>query len=221
MARTQRSPWRRRKDARPAEILTAALECFGQRGFAATRLTDVAARAGVTKGTLYLYFPSKQELFKAVVRAALIPNIEKLEASIGAVNTAADQLQLLFTTWVEHILPAPFSVIPKLIFAEAGNFPDLARFYLDEVAHRGLRLIASILRRGIAGGEFRPVDVEHVVYSIIAPLLFALLWHHSLGRYADPALDLHALCQAHLELLLRGLAASSPGAPRPKKRRRS
>jgi AcrR family transcriptional regulator len=215
MARTQQSPWRRRKDARPAEILTAALECFGEHGFAATRLADVAARAGVTKGTLYLYFPSKHELFKAVVREALLPNLEKLEASINDLETATDQLQLLFTTWVERILPARISVIPKLVFAEAGNFPDLARFYLDEVAHRGLRLIASVLRRGIARGEFRPVDVDHVVYCVIAPLLFALLWQHSLGRFANPPLDVQAMCSAHLDLLLRGLTVGGPGPPRP------
>src|SRR5438445_2688875 len=81
--RTQTLRWRRRKDARPVEILEAALACFAERGFAATRLEDVAARAGVTKGTLYLYFPGKEELFKAVVRAALIPNLERLEEAAG------------------------------------------------------------------------------------------------------------------------------------------
>src|SRR5215831_7404301 len=99
--------WQRRKDARPAEILEAALACFRERGFAATRLEDVAARAGVTKGTIYLYYPSKEELFKAVVRGELLPNLERLEAALGAPGPVAPLLELLFTTWAREIVPSP------------------------------------------------------------------------------------------------------------------
>src|ERR671923_495899 len=149
--------WQRRKDARPAELLAAALTCFKERGFAATRLDDVAAKAGVTKGTIYLYYPSKEELFKAVVRGELVPNIERLEAVLDEPGPAAALLERLIMAWVQHIVPSPISIIPKLVIAEAGNFPELARFYLETAVHRGLELIAAILRRGIASGEFRPV----------------------------------------------------------------
>jgi AcrR family transcriptional regulator len=197
--------WQRRKDARPAEILDAALACFKERGFAATRLEDVAAKAGVTKGTIYLYYPSKEELFKAVVRGALVPNIERLEAAMDESGSVAALLKQLFTVWIQHIIPSPVSIIPKLVIAEASNFPELARFYLETAVHRGLRLITAVLRRGIASGEFRPVDVDHVVYCVIGPLLFTVLWQHSLGPYDDRPLDVQAVCNAHLDLLLHGL----------------
>src|SRR5437016_10835727 len=129
--RTQTLRWRRRKDARPAEILTAALACFAERGFAATRLDDVALRAGVTKGTLYLYFQNKEELFKAVVRQELLPNIARAEAIVGdATEPAAFLLERLIKSFAE-VISSPVSAIPKLVLAEAGNFPDLARFYLE------------------------------------------------------------------------------------------
>ena len=203
--------WQRRKEARPAEILAAALACFKERGFTATRLEDVAAKAGVTKGTIYLYYPSKEELFKAVVRGELVPTIERLEAAVlHAPVPAAALLEQLCTFWVQHIVSSPISVIPKLVIAEAGNFPELARFYLEAAVHRGLGLVASILRRGIASGEFRPVDVEHVVYCVLGPLLFTVLWQHSLGPHEKRPLDVQAVCRAHFDLMLHGLHMTTP-----------
>jgi AcrR family transcriptional regulator len=214
--------WRRRKEARPTEIVSAALACFKERGFTATRLEDVAAKAGVTKGTIYLYYSSKEELFKAVVRGELIPNIEHLEQAARASDSASAMLAHFFTIWAEHVLPSPASVIPKLVIAEAGNFPELVRFYRETVVERGLALVASIIRRGIESGEFRPVDVEHVVFSVMAPLLITVLFKHSLQLPGDRPLDAKAVCQAHLDLLLHGLQAGPaidrsalPGAQAP------
>jgi AcrR family transcriptional regulator len=206
----QRTPtrWRRRKEARPEEILAAALESFAERGFAATRLEDVAARAGISKGTLYLYFKSKEELFKAVVRETLLPNLARLETMVGSFEGPSALLleQLLLT--IGGVLGSRIGAIPKLVIAEAGNFPDLARFYFDEVIQRGLGLIARILRRGIARGEFRPIDVDRAVFCVIAPMLIAALWKNSLEPYGKAApLDADALARAHLDLLLRGLRA--------------
>src|SRR5262249_62066904 len=112
--------WKRRKEARPAEILDAALDCFAERGFAATRMDDVAARAGVTKGTVYLYFETKEELFKALVRSELLPNVERLEAAAAADVPAAELIQGLLAIWATHVFPSRVSVLPKLILAEAG-----------------------------------------------------------------------------------------------------
>src|SRR5215475_5031762 len=119
--------WKRRKEARPAEILHAALDCFAERGFTATRMDDVAARAAVTKGTVYLYFKTKEELFKALVRSKLLPNIERLEAAASADIPVAVHLERLLGIWVEHVFPSRVSVVPKVVIAEAGNFPELAR----------------------------------------------------------------------------------------------
>jgi AcrR family transcriptional regulator len=207
--------WRRRKEARPAEIMAAALECFRERGFAATRLEDVAARAGVTKGTIYLYYPSKEDLFKAVVRGEVAQHLARVEALLAEPIPAPVLLKRLLATW-EAVVASPVSVIPKLVIAEAGNFPELARFYLDTVAHRGINLVATILRRGIEEGAFRPVDVDHVVFCVIGPLLFTALWKHSLGPHDDRPLDAPAVLRAHLDLLLHGLRAESPTpAPAP------
>jgi AcrR family transcriptional regulator len=205
----QQSPtrWRRRKEARPDEILAAALASFAERGFAATRLEDVAARAGVSKGTVYLYFNGKEQLFEAVVRARLLPNLERVEALLATFEgPSASLLERLLLTMAE-VVGSQLGAIPKLVIAEAGNFPELARFYLDEVVRRGLRLIGAILRRGIARGEFRAVDVDHTVYCVIAPMLIAALWKNSLEPYDERALDAQALARTHLDLLLRGLEA--------------
>jgi AcrR family transcriptional regulator len=213
---------RRRKEDRPAEILSAALDCFAERGFAATRLEDIAARAGVSKGTLYLYFSGKEELFKALVRQELLPNIERLEAAAAGPGSAVEMLGRLVAVWAEYVVPSRISVLPKLVIAEAGNFPELAKFYLQEVIQRGLRLLRSILRRGVEAGEFRPIDVEHTAFCVVGPLLLSVLWKHTFDAHADSPLDVKALCQAHLEALLNGISRpAAPGRTRPSKTRRS
>ena len=204
------SRWRRRKDDRPGEILVAALTCFAERGFAATRLDDVARRAGVTKGTLYLYFRNKEELFKAVVRQELLPNIARLEAVVDEANTtpAPELLAQLIHGWTE-VVPLPVSAIPKIIIAEAGNFPELAHFYQAEVVARGLALFRRVLAAGITRGEFREVDIDSAVKCIVAPLIMAMLWRHSFGRHEPGGFNPHTLCETHLRLLLDGLAIRS------------
>ena len=198
--------WRRRKDARPAEIGTAALACFAERGFAACSLDEIAARAGVTKGTLYLYFRSKEELFKEVVRQALLPQIAAFEAQVAATEPAPRQLERLIAAWPDFIAAPNLAAIPKLIVGEAGNFPELARFYFEEVIGRARRLVVGILRRGIRRGEFRKVDPEVTFLSVVSPLLIAVLWKHIFERHDAKPLDVEALCRGHLALLLRGLA---------------
>jgi AcrR family transcriptional regulator len=203
--------WRRRKDARPGEIVAAALACFAERGFAATRLDDVARRAGVTKGTLYLYFPNKEELFKAVVRQAVVPNIAFGEA---LVDRSAEPASVLLQQLIDRLstaMMAPASAIPKIVIAEAGNFPDIARFYLEEVIQRGLAVFRRLLERGVARGEFHPMDVESTAYCIVAPMVLGMMWRHSFARHEERPFDAGALCRAHLQLLSRGLLASDEG----------
>lgn len=206
MPRTKQPRWRRRKDERPAEIIAAALESFAERGFAATRLDDIAARAGVTRGTLYLYFPSKEELFKAVVRQSIVPIIARGEEMVARSPEPSAELLTQFLLSVPMAAAgSSMSAIPKLVLAEARNFPDLARFYLDEVVRRGQRLLKGIIERGIARGEFRSVDKDHVFFSVMSPLLVAMLWKHSLEPFDGQRLDAQALCRAHLDVVLHGL----------------
>ena len=219
-ARVQAQRWRRRKEARPSEILDAALDCFAEHGFAATRLDDVAHRAGITKGTLYLYFPNKEELFKAVVAQALVPNLERGEALLTEANkrvaeppSAAALLAQLMHGWAE-LARLPAGAIPKIVVSEAGNFPDLARFYREQVVDRGMSLLSRVLQFGIGRGEFRAVELDDTVRCIFAPLLLAMLWRHSLGRHEPTGFDPDSLCETHLQLLLNGLKVRRPVADR-------
>jgi AcrR family transcriptional regulator len=209
--------WRRRKDARPGEIVAASLACFAERGYAATRLEDVARRAGVTKGTLYLYFPNKAELFKAVVRQAVVPNIVLGEALVAHSSEPAPVVLEQLIGRLQAAMVAPASAIPKIVVAEAGNFPDIARFYLEEVIQRGLGLLGRVLKAGVARGEFRPMDVECTAYCIVAPMMLGMLWRHSFARHERRPLDTNALCRAHLQILSHGVLPDR--APRRKHRR--
>jgi AcrR family transcriptional regulator len=199
--------WQRRADARPQELLDAALALFVERGFAATRLEEVAARAGVAKATLYRYYENKLELFKAVVRHSLIPGFEEMAARPpDASGCARAQLVRLLGELLRRIVGSQLSGIPKLVIAEAGNFPELAQFYHDEVIRRGRALIVGILTRGIASGEFRQVDAEYAWRIVIAPLLLAVIWKHSFAAFEPEPLDVGRHLEAHLDLLFNGLA---------------
>jgi len=203
---------KRRKEARPREILRAALDVFTERGFTASRLDEVAARAGIGKGTLYLYFSSKEELFKAVVREALVPNIARAERLVASWHgSQAELLGKAIELTVRRIVRSRLSAIPKLVLAEAANFPELAQFYLDEVIKRGFRLMALILTRGIERGEFRSVDVPHTVRLVLAPVLFMALWRHSFGRIEPSTVDPVAFGRSHVDLLLNGLRPRGTG----------
>ncbi len=211
--------WRRRKDDRPGEIIAAGLACFAERGFAATRLDDVAKSAGVTKGTLYLYFSSKEDLFKEVVRQTIVANIALNEAMVDESDAPAPAVLDMLVTRMFDTMETPASAIPKIIISEAGNFPDIARFYLEEVIERGLALFTRVLKAGIAQGSFAPMDIKSTVYCIVSPMLMGMMWRHSFERYADHPVDGAALCRAHVQLLAQGLRPTSKAAAPTRTRR--
>ncbi len=197
--------WQRRKEARPGEIVAAALKVFGDRGFAASRLDDVAARAGVSKAAVYRYFDSKEALFEAAVREALLPHLAAVEAMVEQQDgSSADQLRFLFER-LAGLLESDASVLPKLMIAEAANFPALAEFYVEAVVKRGLGLFSRILARGVERGEFRPIELPSILPLVIAPVMLMALWKHSLGRHAEAPFDPPRVLAAHLDMLLRGL----------------
>jgi AcrR family transcriptional regulator len=199
--------WHRRKDARPAELIAAALDVFVEKGFAATKLETVAQRAGVTKGTVYLYFDSKDALFKAVVRETIVPTIARGEQLAAEYRgSAADLLRELIRKWWELMGETRLSGIPKLLMAEAANFPELARFYYDEVISRGHRLIAGVIQRGIKHGEFRPVDVRSAARLAIAPLVHAANWRHSFALCTREGFDVAKYLDSHVDIFLNGIS---------------
>jgi AcrR family transcriptional regulator len=199
--------WTRRKHARPEEITAAALESFVERGYAGTRLEDVAARAGISKGTLYLYFENKEDLFKAVVREGLVSPIAEIRGVIDQFEGSTfDLLRKLLFGWWERVGATHVSGIPKLIFAEAGNFPELARFYVAEVVDPGHEVIVALVKRGIARGEFRAVDPDSAAQMIAAPMVFLNMWCRSLANHASRAIDPKKFLETHLDMLRHALA---------------
>lgn len=199
----------RRKQARPGELLDAALDLFVEKGFAATRVEEVAARAGVSKGTLFLYFHSKDELFKAVVRENISGRFpawnDEFEAFEGR---TLDMLGRCMNAWWDSVGATKAAGLTKLMMSEAGNFPEIAAFYQQEVVLPGHSLIRRILQRGIDRGEFRSMDLDYAVYSVVAPMMFLILSRHSMGvcipNHAE--LDPKQYIASQLSIILNGLS---------------
>ena len=198
--------WTRRKEARPAEILEAALAVFAEKGFAAARMDDIARRAGVTKGTIYLYFPSKDDLFKSLVRASISERIQEIARSVESFEgPSSDLIRMMLQGMGSFLLTSDRVVLPKIIIAEAGNFPELARFYREDVIDQGLGLATRIIERGIARGEFRRLPAAHLARIFVAPILLMAIWRTTFARFDATPYDYRALVQTHIDVLLRGL----------------
>jgi AcrR family transcriptional regulator len=215
-ASAQAAPrWQRRKAERPGEILAAALQQFVEHGYASTRLADVARRAGVTKGTMYRYFDSKEALFKAVVRESVIPLVEAFESEVARADADATKLLIAFgRNWMEHVYRQPVGGLAKLITAEAANFPELARFYHTEVIDRTVKALRSVLERGIARGEFRPMDVDSAVRVLRSPLILTTIWKYSMLKCETAPVDDERFLETYLDMMLRGvLVAREVEAP--------
>ena len=172
-ARTPR--WKRRPKHRPGQIIEAALEVFGKKGLAKTRLEDIAIRAGVSKGTIYLYFENKDALFKEMIRETAIATIEGAEQRRYSGNPS-EQLRGLMQRYWSFIRSPAFSTIHRLVIGELHQFPDLARFYADEVIARSMSLITGIIRRGIDAGEFRETDPSAAARMLVALFVMNGVW---------------------------------------------
>jgi len=211
---TRKKPrWTRRKDARPDEIIAAALALFIERGFAATRLDDVAARAGVSKGTLYLYFDNKEELFKAVVRGNLVPVLQYAEDLAEKFpGSPAELIRKLVHGWWQMVGSTKVAGIPKLIISEAGNFPDLAEFYYREVIQRGMRMFRRVLQRGVDAGEFRKLDMDPMMHVALAPLVMLAVWRFTFAAFERGAgLQPERYLETYVDMLLNSLRKPQAG----------
>lgn len=204
-------PLRRRKEARPSELIAAALELFVEKGFAATRLDDVAKRAGVSKGTVYLYFESKEDLFKAVIREGIVPAVAQGQALVNQhTGDTPELLRGILHGWWELIGATPLAGVPKVMISEARNFPDVARFYFDNVISPGRKLMAGVIERGITRGEFRPVPVESTVEALFGPVVLMMIWRFSMAPCCPPStLEPRTFIDQHIDLALHGLIPRS------------
>lgn len=206
MPRTHPPKWRRRKEDRPKDICHAALELFAEKGFAAARIEEIARRAGLSKGALYLYFPTKEELFRAVVRDAVVPNIEAIRQSIAATHLPfADLVRTLLPRFAEIVTALPLGAVAKMVIGESRNFPELARVWHDDVVLRAVGLLSGLIAEAQERGEVRPGDPRIHAFSLMGPMLIGVLWRETFTPVGGAAIDLPAIARQHADTVLAGL----------------
>jgi AcrR family transcriptional regulator len=202
--------WTRRKEARPDEIMDAALDLFIEKGFAATRLDDVAKKAGVSKGTLYLYFSDKEDLFRKVVENGMVPQVKNLEDVIKAHTGSIDELVVKVVKGLTTLVTTTkMGAMPKLMISEIGNFPKLGEFYRDEVILRLHRTVGTIIEMGIARGEFREVPVLEAARDLLAPIFMMAIASNMPGFSEHLLIDADAQAEVTIDLWLRGIRKSN------------
>jgi len=199
--------WTRRKQARPGEILDAALKVFAEKGFAAARMEDIAARAGVTKGTIYLYFPSKAEMFKSLARETVGVALAGVAQRVREFQGSSRELLILLLSSIAAFLQdKDRAMLPKIIISESGNFPELAHIWRSEVIDKALTMVTGAIAQGISRGEFRPLPPEHVARLCIAPIMLSVIWRTTFAAVDAVPFDHQKLFATHLDVLLKGLA---------------
>lgn len=205
--------WRRRKDARPQELLDAAFAVFVEKGFADARLDDIATKAGVSKGTLYLYFDSKEAVFKDMITRVADAKLELVSHLVEAhQGSFAALLRHLAQMMASQISQPPLLHFPRLIIGESRRFPELAAFYFETAINRARKILMRIIERGQAAGEFRPIPLRHAAHLFISPLLFVPIYKSVFEAHDAEAFDLEGHIAAHLDLYLRGLCVQEQPA---------
>ncbi len=200
--------FQRRSEDRPREICAAALEVFAEKGFAAAKLDDIARRAGVSKGTLYLYFQDKEDLFRAVVRSAIVPNIDAVTSAVGSIEAPFPQIVRMFlTAFADREARLPIGAVAKMVVGESRNFPELARVWHDEVASKAIGALAGFIERAQQRGEVKPGNPRLYAFSLMGPMVLGALWRTTLVPAGGAPLDLAALAQQHAETVLAGMLA--------------
>ncbi len=196
----------RRPEDRERQIVRVALELFVERGFAATKLDDVARAAGVSKGLPFLYFGNKEGLFKAVIREAILAPLNSGEELVATYRGTTEQLLREIVTKFRAFDETPAGGVFKLVVAEAGNFPDVARYFADEIERRGLKLFVDVVKRGIARKEIRPLaDIQSAALVLRSPLGMFSIWRWSLAPHTEPRLPHDAFFDTYVDIFLKGL----------------
>lgn len=200
---TDNPRFQRRKDERPAEITQAAFETFAEKGYANARVEDVAQRAGVSKGLLYLYFRTKEELFKAVVRSVVLPRVDALFArTADPALSPTDFIRGPMREFMRKVPDSPAAIVIRLMLTEGFRHPDLVSFYWDNVASRGLDAIRGLIERGIEQGEFRDTRLKEFPQLVMSPVVLAVLFKLLFSRQS---LDTDAMIDTHIDMVLEHL----------------
>ena len=197
---------RERKDTRPQEIVAAAFEEFAAKGFAGTRLEDVAARAKVSKGLPYLYFKTKVELFKAVVRSVITSHFDVIRERMETTELSVeDFLKGPFLAFIQELVGSKRAFIARLLIAEGRKHPELTAFYFETVVSRGIDTLTRLIDRGIESGEFKPTRLRDFPQLLVAPALTAIIWRTLFERHRH--LDTNAMLATNIELLVNAIRA--------------
>jgi len=198
--------FRRRPADRPAEILSAALEVFAERGFQAARLEEVAKRAGVSKGALYLYFETKADLFRAVVTDAISPNIEHVKGLASAPVPFEQAVRMGVGMLARKVVTdRRITGVVKLVIAESRNHPELATIWFETVVQPGVQLLSGIIAAAQARGEVRPGDPRLFAFGLMGPMVLSMVWRETFEPVGAPPLDVPALAEQHLDTVLKGM----------------
>jgi AcrR family transcriptional regulator len=197
--------YQRRKEERPQEIADAAFEAFAENGYAATRVDDVAKRAGVSKGLMYLYFKTKEELFKAVIKNVVIRRVDSLIASVEDTELSSeDYLRGPLLDFMKKVPGSPIAVVIRLLLSEGPRYPELVDYYWENVVNRGLSAIAHFIERGVERGEFRQSAVNELPHLFLAPMMLAMIWNL---LFSKRALDTDKLMETQIDMILAYIKA--------------
>ena len=198
--------WQRRKKDRPGDIVGAALTVFAEKGFAGAKMDEIAARAGLSKGAVYLYFPTKEDVFRAVVEQAVAPNIDALGLALLAIDMPfPDRVRALLPRFGEIVTAKPLGAVAKMVLGESRNFPELAKVWHDNVVARGISLICQIVEQAQEKGEVRAGDPRIHAFSIMGPMMVGVLWRETFTPVGGAEIDLVAVATQHAETVLEGL----------------
>jgi AcrR family transcriptional regulator len=202
--------WRRRAGARPSEIADAALDVFAAKGYAAARLSDIAARAGLSKTALYLYYPTKADLFRAVLlEHPAIGLANAIQASQPA-DTLANVLDAMLPSLAAVMSEPKLRRLARMVIAESTNFPELARTWHDMVIRPALGALSSAIAAGQASGIVRPGDPSLMALSVVGPMLAGVIWREVIEPVGGAPIDFEALAASHLTIIKAGLSVQGP-----------
>lgn len=202
--------WQRRKESRPNEIIEAAFVLFTERGFAATSMDEIARKAGISKGSIYNYFNSKEAIFEAVVTNDTLPFLEQIKNVVtkNHQDTSAKLLNCLIQGLIAYSQESRLDMIPKLIVSESGNFPELAQYYIEKVFKPMIGIIEKVIQKGIDKKEFINCDPQTTAHLLLAPILFEQIWKYSL-KSIDKNNDSALFIETHMEFFINGITRDS------------
>ena len=197
--------YQRRKEDRPQEITEAAFEGFAEKGYAAARIEEVAKRAGVSKGLTSLYFKTKEELFKAVVKSVVVRRVDALVAAVDTTDLSSEEfIRGPLLEFMKQVPGSPIAIVIKLLIAESARHPDLVDFYFENVVAKGLTAISRFVDRGVERGEFRRTTVNDLPQVVLAPMMLSMIWRLI---FTKRELDTDKLMETQIDMLLAWIRA--------------